>query len=67
MEGKRSRKTNIQRGLPKKWVAWTVCQFKGGLVRKRGGVLLRGGVDTAVHTMLFKRSSPNFASKIKQI
>ena len=33
--------------------AWTVCQFKGGLGKKEGVVLLRGGVDTPMHTMSY--------------
>ena len=28
-------------GLPKKG-AWTVCRFKGGLIRKKGVMFLRG-------------------------
>ena len=34
---------------------WTVCQFKVGLAKKRGGGVFeergRGGVDTPMHTM----------------
>ena len=36
-------KNQYRGGLPKKGETWTVCQFKGGLARKRGGVFLRGG------------------------
>ena len=32
--------------------AWTLCQFKGGLARKRGGVFEREGrLDIPIHTM----------------
>ena len=36
--------------IAKKGGAWTVCWFKGGLARKRGGgVFLRGGWDPNAH------------------
>ena len=39
--------------LPKQWGAWTVCCFKVGLGKKEGVVfLIRGGVETPMHTML---------------
>ena len=38
-----SQKTNIEGGgLPKKGRAWTVCQFKGGLGKKGGGIIEGG-------------------------
>ena len=40
--------------MPKKGglEAWTVCRFiREGLGKKEGVVLLRGGVDTPMHTM----------------
>ena len=49
--GRESRKTNMKRGdCLKRW-AWTVCWFKGGLLRKREGGFLRRVVDTPMHTM----------------
>ena len=35
--------------------AWTVCKFKGGLLKKRGVMFLKGGVDTPIHTMITLR------------
>ena len=35
--------------------AWKVCRFKGGLGKKVGGCVFKGGtVDTPVHTMAFE-------------
>ena len=43
----------IYRGLPKKWGAWTVGRFKGGLGKKEGSCVFEGrGVDTPMHTMI---------------
>ena len=41
-------KVNMEGGLPKKG-AWTVCRFKEGLVRKRGGMVLSGGWHPNAH------------------
>ena len=46
-------KNQYRGGLPKKGETWTVCQFKGGLARKRGGECFWGVVDTPMHTMVF--------------
>ena len=49
-----SRKTNIEGGGLPNWKrgAWTVCWFKGGLVRKRGGTF-EGGFDNPMYTILY--------------
>ena len=36
------RKSNIERGLPKKGGAWTICRFKGGLVKNKWGGVFEG-------------------------
>ena len=53
-----SRKTNIKQGDWLKGGALTVCQFKlgggGVLVKKEGGDVFEGVVDTLIHTMVAK-------------
>ena len=35
--------------------AWTVCRFKRGLGKKEGVMFFRGGVETPMHTMSWRR------------
>ena len=50
--------------------AWAVCQFKGGLARKRWYFLNGGGVDTPMHTMRVVQNLKGnlfFVSKVTRI